>query len=147
MSASLRDREMPGGEAPPTFPPMASVTPTATETSLLLPNNEAKAANSKPAIPPGHVALVIRHTPQDGSGAWIGAFNRVDVVHLVKGGDGETSRQVIVKGILVLDTFEDVPLELFAPATLAVTPAQAAQLTWAMSVGELRLRLRQYGDD
>jgi hypothetical protein len=110
------------------------------------PNNAAS-GDARPGIPAGHLAYVIRHTPQDGSVPVIGPFDRVDVIHIVSGGGGKDYRQVILKGVLVLDTFQDPPLVYFAPVTLAVTPAQAHLLDWAMSVGELRLGLRKYGDE
>jgi Flp pilus assembly protein CpaB len=98
-----------------------------------------------PAIPPGRIRFAIRIYQLGFAGGWPQPYDEVNVIHMVRVGNAEVSHQVLLRKILLLGWIRDTPDR--GLVDVAVTPCQASQLLWAMSVGELRLFIRKYGQE
>jgi pilus assembly protein CpaB len=104
------------------------------------------------AIPKGMRALTIRVSVDTVVGGFVQPNCRVDVLNTVKGGDKEGYSQTILQNMLVvaIDTLDTRDPEkkaiISSNVTLAVTPEEAATLSLAQQMGELRLSLRNSED-
>ena len=103
------------------------------------------------SIPKGMRALTIRVSVDTVVGGFVQPNSRVDVINTV-GGDNNSYSQTILQNMLVLaiDTINKRDPEKVAivssNVTLAVTPEEAATLSLAAKMGELRLSLRSQDD-
>jgi hypothetical protein len=96
-------------------------------------------------------ALTIRVSVDTVVGGFVQPNSRVDVINTV-GGDQNSYSQTILQNMLVLaiDTINkrdpEKPAIISSNVTLAVTPEEAATLSLAAKMGELRLSLRAQDD-
>lgn len=104
-------------------------------------------------IPPGHVAVGIKVTPENIVGGFVQPNVKVDVVTTLKRDNQESSSQVILQNILVLATDQEdsrdpaVKAKVSTTVTLAVTTEEALKLSLARSLGEVSLVLRKMGEE
>jgi pilus assembly protein CpaB len=104
------------------------------------------------AIPKGMRALTIRVSVDTVVGGFVQPNSRVDVINTVKNGENNTYAQTILQNMLVvaIDTIDTRDPEkkaiISSNVTLAVTPEEAATLSLAQQMGELRLSLRNNED-
>lgn len=96
----------------------------------------------------GQRATAIRVTPESLAGGFVLPGTKVDVMFIMKRGDGDSHSQIILQDMLVLavdqkNTREDGQTSILgSTATLATTAEEAEELALASSLGELRLLLR-----
>jgi pilus assembly protein CpaB len=102
-------------------------------------------------LKPGQRAISIKVDAVTLIGGWCRPGARVDVYCTTRGGQAQA--KIILQNMLILavDTTKerspDQPTIAGQTVVVAASPEEAAQLTLASSVGELRLALRPYGDN
>ncbi len=100
---------------------------------------------------PGQRAVAIKVTTESIVGGFVLPGSRVDVICTTRGND--PSSKVVLQNMLVLavDTQDsrnpDQKSIIAQTVTVAATPNEAARLTLASSIGELRLALKANGDN
>lgn len=100
---------------------------------------------------PGQRAIAIKVSAESLAGGFVLPGTRVDVICTTRGNDPTT--KVVLQSMLVLalDTQNERNPEqksiIAQTVTLAATPNEAARLTLASSIGELRLALKGNGDN
>jgi pilus assembly protein CpaB len=87
------------------------------------------------------------------AGGFVLPNSRVDIVSVVRRGDGDTLSKIILQNVLILavDTTSTRPDDrstiVASTVTVSVTPEQAEKLSLATEMGTLRFILRAFGDD
>jgi Flp pilus assembly protein CpaB len=107
------------------------------------PPAEAEAPAPHQALQPGERAVSIRVSTEGMVGGFVLPGSRVDVICTMRA--QEATAKVILQNLRVLAVDQSVPRQpgpAINTVTLAVKPEEAARLTLAASVGELRLMLR-----
>ena len=93
----------------------------------------------------GQRAVAIKVTPESLVGGFVLPGSKVDVMFIMKRGDGDSKTQIVLQDMLVLAVDmkrtrdEGSDAVLGSTATLAATPEEAEQLSLAQSLGDLRL--------
>jgi pilus assembly protein CpaB len=104
-------------------------------------------------MPKGMRAVGIKVNVDTSVGGFMLPNSRVDIVHVMRGGDGGTLSKIILQNVLVLavDTInirpDDKSAVVASTVTVAVTPEQAEKLSLATETGTLRFILRPFGDE
>ncbi len=101
----------------------------------------------------GMRAVGIKVNVDTQAGGFVLPNSRVDIVSVVRRGDGESIAKIILQNVLVLavDTVSTRPDDknaiVASTITVALTPEQAEKVSLAGEMGTLRMILRPFGDD